>query len=54
MQRGACQGHDVLFTTHAQLLTSLRDAQTLGSHERRFQILVNTQLFIIDDFGQKP
>lgn len=50
----ARQGHDVLFTTQSQILTSLRNAQAVGNYERRFQTLVNTPLLIIDDFGLKP
>jgi DNA replication protein DnaC len=50
----ARQGHDVLFTTQTQLLNSLRQAQAVGSFERRFQTLVNVPLLIIDDFGLKP
>jgi len=50
----ARQGHDVLFTTQTQLLTSVRNAQAVGNYERRFQTLVNTPLLIVDDFGLKP
>jgi len=50
----ARQGHDVLFITQSQILTSLRNAQAVGNYERRFQTLVNTPLLIIDDFGLKP
>ena len=50
----ARQGHDVLFSTQTQLLASLRQAQAVGNHERRFQTLVNVPLLIIDDFGLKP
>lgn len=50
----ARQGHDVLFTTQTQLLNSLRQAQAIGSFERRFQTLVSVPLLIIDDFGLKP
>ncbi len=49
----ARQGHDVLFSTQTQLLASLRQAQAVGNHERRFQTLVNVPL-LIDDFGLKP
>jgi DNA replication protein DnaC len=50
----ARQGHDVLFSTQTHLLASLRQAQAIGNHERRFQTLVNVPLLIIDDFGLKP
>ncbi len=50
----ARQGHDVLFSTQTQLLASLRQAQAVGTYERRFQTLVNVPLLIIDDFGLKP
>jgi DNA replication protein DnaC len=50
----ARQGHDVLFTTQTQLLNSLRQAQAIGSFERRFQTLASVPLLIIDDFGLKP
>lgn len=50
----ARQGYDVLFSTQTQLLNSLRQAQAVGTYERRFQTLVNTPLLIIDDFGLKP
>jgi DNA replication protein DnaC len=50
----ARQGHDVLFTTQTQLLGSLRQAQAIGSFERRFQTLTSVPLLIIDDFGLKP
>jgi DNA replication protein DnaC len=36
------------------LLASLRQAQAVGTYERRFQTLVNVPLLIIDDFGLKP
>jgi DNA replication protein DnaC len=50
----ARRGHDVLFTTQTQLLASLRNAQAVGSYERRLQTLANLPLLIIDDFGLKP
>ena len=52
--RVARQGHDVLFSTQTQWLASLRQAQAVGTYERRFQSLVNVPLPIIDDFGLKP
>ena len=50
----ARQGHDVLFSTQTQLLDSLRQAQAVGTYQRRFQTLANVPLLIIDDFGLKP
>ena len=50
----ARQGHDVLFTTQTQLLATLRNAQAVGSYERRLQALSRVDLLIIDDFGLKP
>lgn len=50
----ARQGHDVLFTTQSQLLTSLRSASAVGNYDRRFQYLAKIPLLIIDDFGLKP
>ncbi len=52
--RVARQGHDVLFSTQTQLLDSLRQAQAVGTYERRFQTLANVPLLIFDDFGLKP
>ena len=50
----ARQGHDVLFITQTQLLTSLRNAQAVGTYDRRLQHLARLDLLIIDDFGLKP
>lgn len=50
----ARQGYDVLFTTQTQLLASLKNAQAVGSQERRMQALARLDLLIIDDFGLKP
>ena len=50
----ARQGHDVLFTTQSQLLTSLRSASAVGNYDRRFQYLAKIPLLIVDDFGLKP
>lgn len=50
----ARQGHDVLFITQTQLMSSLRQAQATGSYERRFQYLAKIALLVIDDFGLKP
>lgn len=48
------QGHDVLFTSQTQLLRTLRQAEAVGTYERRFQALARLPLLIIDDFGLKP
>ncbi len=50
----ARQGHEVLFLTQTELLTSLRSAHATGTYERRFQYLARIALLIIDDFGLKP
>ena len=44
----------MLFSTQTQLLNSLRQAQAVGTYERRFQTLAHVPLLIIDDFGLKP
>jgi DNA replication protein DnaC len=48
------QDHDVLFTTAAQLLNSLYSARANDTYDRRFKILSQIDLLIIDDFGLKP
>ena len=40
--------------TQTRLLGALRNAQAVGSYERRFQALAKVPLLIIDDFGLKP
>src|SRR6201996_816092 len=45
------QGADVLFTTCAQLTSSLNAARATGAYERRLASLVRVELLIIDDFG---
>ncbi len=50
----ARQGHDVLFITQTQLMSSLRQAQATGTYERRFQYLARISLLVIADFGLKP
>lgn len=50
----ARQGHDVLFITQTQLMSSLRTAQAMGTYERRFNYLAKIPLLLIDDFGLKP
>ena len=49
----ARQGHDVLFMTQTRLLSTLRNAQAVGSYERRCQALAKVPLLIIDDFGMR-
>lgn len=48
------QGIDVLFTTCANLVTSLNAARAVGGYERRLATLARVPLLIIDDFGLKP
>lgn len=48
------QGCDVLFTTCANLVTSLHAARAVGAYERRLATLARVPLLIIDDFGLKP
>lgn len=48
------QGVDVLFTTQAQLSTSLNAARATGAFERKLATLARIPLLIIDDFGLKP
>jgi DNA replication protein DnaC len=48
------QGVDVLFTTCAQLTTSLNAARATGGYERKLTTLARVALLIIDDFGLKP
>ena len=45
---------DVLFTSAAQLLSSLYAARAHDHYERRFKYLCQLDLLIIDDFGLKP
>lgn len=44
----------MLFTTQTHLFNGLRQAQAVGSFERRFHTLVQAPLLISDDFGLKP
>jgi DNA replication protein DnaC len=48
------QDYDVLFTTAAKLLHSLYAARANDVYDRRFKILSQVDLLIIDDFGLKP
>lgn len=48
------QGTDVLFTTCANLTTSLNAARATGGYERKLASLARISLLIIDDFGLKP
>jgi DNA replication protein DnaC len=48
------QGIDVLFTTCAQLTTSLNAARATGGYDRKLATLARVALLIIDDFGLKP
>lgn len=48
------QGVDVVFTTCAQLTTSLNAARAIGTFERKLAALARVPLLCIDDFGLKP
>ena len=48
------QDYDVVFTTAAKLLHSLYAARANDVYDRRFKILSQVDLLIIDDFGLKP
>jgi DNA replication protein DnaC len=48
------QGVDVLFTSCAQLTTSLNAARATGAYERKLATLARVPLLVIDDFGLKP
>ena len=48
------QGVDVLFTTCAQLTTSLNAARATGGYDRKLATLARVSLLLIDDFGLKP
>lgn len=48
------QGHDVLFISQSQLLSSLHAARATDAYERKFQTLAKVPLLIINDFGLKP
>lgn len=48
------QDHDVLFTSAAQLLSSLYAARANDTFDRRFKTLTQMDLIIIDDFALKP
>jgi DNA replication protein DnaC len=49
--RACAAGHDVLYTSAHQMLTSLRAARADNSHERKLARLVEVDLLIIDDLG---
>jgi len=48
------QGIDVLFTTCAQLVTTMNAARATGAYERKLASLARVPLLVIDDFGLKP
>lgn len=48
------QDYDILFTSAAQLLSSLYQARANDTFDRRFKTLIQMDLLIIDDFGLKP
>jgi DNA replication protein DnaC len=47
-------GHDVLFITHAKLLTQLHAARATNVFERKLQQLARIDVLAIDDFGLRP
>ena len=47
-------GYDTVFTSHANLLSQLPLARTVGAYERKLTVLTKADLLIIDDFGLKP
>jgi len=48
------QGHDVLFVSQTQLLTSLHSARATGAYDRRLMALARVDVLIVDDFALKP
>lgn len=48
------QGYDVLMSTPGPLLGSLATARATGSFEKRFRLLCQVPLLIIDDYLLKP
>jgi len=48
------QGFDVLFTTHAKLLSVLHAARATDAYDRKLQSLAKIDLILIDDFGLRP
>ena len=48
------QGVDVLFTTCAQLVTTLNAARATSGYDRKLASLARVPLLVIDDFGLKP
>jgi DNA replication protein DnaC len=48
------RGIDVVFTSCAQLVTTLNAARATGAYERKLATLARVPLLIIDDFGLKP
>lgn len=48
------QGYDVLFTTHAKLLSQLHAARATEAYERKLKQLASIDLLVLDDFGLRP
>lgn len=48
------QGHEVLFVSQAQLLTSLHAARATGNYDKKLQALAQIPVLVIDDFALKP
>ena len=52
--RACLAGHNVLYTTAASLLSSLRAARADDSYERTLRQYVSPELLIVDDIGLRP
>jgi DNA replication protein DnaC len=48
------RGHEVLFTSQAQLLAGLHAARATGNYEKKLQALAQVEVLIIDDLALKP
>ena len=48
------QGYEVLFTTHAKLLSQLHAARATDAYERKLKQLASIELILLDDFGLRP
>jgi len=48
------RGFDVLFLTHAKLLSLLAAGRAVGTFQRKLNQLAKVDVLVIDDFGLKP
>ncbi|NCC26172.1 MAG: ATP-binding protein [Deltaproteobacteria bacterium] len=48
------RGFDVLFLTHAKLLSLLAAGRAVGTFQRKLNHLAKVDVLVIDDFGLKP